>query len=124
MSTRRGFALVAEWERGYTERFGVTYNDFKFGVDPQSPLSWAGQPTAMGQARTRKDSSRWLQEVWKTNAMVDPRQSFDRIDDSPLGRVAKEPGSSGRWAKRPAIALEYAASAVSWGHRPWDQEAT
>ena len=22
----------AEWERGYTERFGVTYNDFEFGV--------------------------------------------------------------------------------------------
>lgn len=62
-----------EWEKGYSERFGVVFNDFRFGNDTNSPSGgWAGQPTAAGQTRTRKDSSRWLQAVWETNALVDP----------------------------------------------------
>ena len=60
----------------HTERFGVTYNDFEFGVDPQSPKGWAGQPTAKGQTRTQKDSSRWLQAVWTQTALVNPRPFF------------------------------------------------
>ena len=63
-----------EWERGYTERFGVVFNDFKFGDDPDSPKGWAGQPTAKGQVRTRKNSSFWLQQVWERNALVDPTE--------------------------------------------------
>ena len=60
-----------EWERGYTERFGVVFNDFGFGFDPRAPTDPMHQPTA-NQTRTRKDSSRWLEEVWRRNALVDP----------------------------------------------------
>eukprot|EP01062_Namystynia_karyoxenos_P066292 TRINITY_DN60252_c0_g1_i1.p1 TRINITY_DN60252_c0_g1~~TRINITY_DN60252_c0_g1_i1.p1 ORF type:complete len:592 (+),score=171.38 TRINITY_DN60252_c0_g1_i1:76-1776(+) len=60
-----------EWERGYTERFGVVFNDFGFGDDPLSPPGWAGKPT-LKQKRTRKGSSRWLQRVWEGNRLVDP----------------------------------------------------
>lgn len=63
-----------EWERGFTERFGTVFNDFHFGVDPNAPKGWAQQPTASGQVRTPKDSVRWLGEVWKANAVVDPTQ--------------------------------------------------
>ena len=61
-----------EWERGYTERFGVQFNDFAFGEDPHAPVDQQHQPTEAGQKRTPKDSLRWLQSVWKANAMVDP----------------------------------------------------
>ena len=91
----------AEWERGYTERFGVTYNDFEFGVDPQSPKGWAGQPTAKGQTRTRKDSSRWLQEVWTQNALVDPRPFFANHAGNPKQtNEAKTPTPDPGWARR------------------------
>ena len=85
----------AEWERGYTERFGVTYNDFEFGVDPQSPKGWAGQPTAKGQTRTRKDSSRWLQEVWTQNALVDPRPFFANSNHPRQSEVNPPPPTPG-----------------------------
>lgn len=62
-----------EWERGFTERFGVSYNDFKFGQDPDSPPGWAQKPTAGAQVRTQKGSNKYLQAVWKANELIDPR---------------------------------------------------
>jgi beta-glucosidase/6-phospho-beta-glucosidase/beta-galactosidase len=61
-----------EWEKGFTERFGVVYNDYAFGFDPNAPQNQENQPTADNQVRTRKDSSCWLQEVWANNGLVDP----------------------------------------------------
>ena len=61
-----------EWERGYSERFGVVYNDFAFGDDPDAPPGDAPSPTAADQARARKDSSRWLQRAWAANAVMPP----------------------------------------------------
>jgi len=62
-----------EWERGYTERFGVVFNDFGFGHDPNAPTNVNKQPTRK-QKRTRKSSSRWLQKVWVANALIDPNE--------------------------------------------------
>mmetsp|Transcript_65589 Transcript_65589/g.182927 ORF Transcript_65589/g.182927 Transcript_65589/m.182927 type:complete len:736 (-) Transcript_65589:499-2706(-) len=74
-----------EWERGYVERFGVTFSEFHFKADRK--LSGAGQrlnfsgeaktvaknqPTAGRQMRTRKESSCWLEAVWRSNGLVDP----------------------------------------------------
>ena len=53
-----------EWEMGYKERFGVVYTNFTT------------------QERTRKDSSRWLQAVWASNALVDPFVFF-KLKDGP-----------------------------------------
>lgn len=61
-----------EWERGFVERFGTTYTNFAFGHDPNSPPGWAQTPTAHNQSRMVKDSNKWLQAVWKANAVVDP----------------------------------------------------
>lgn len=61
-----------EWERGYQERFGVTYTDYMLGPDPQASGAKASQqPTAGKQVRRRKDSSCWLEAVWKDNALLD-----------------------------------------------------
>jgi len=61
-----------EWERGFTERFGVVYNDFQFGRDPDAPPGSFQKPTAAGQVRTPKESAKWLSQVWGGNALVDP----------------------------------------------------
>merc|ERR1712176_14168 len=44
-----------EWEMGYTERFGLVYNDYGFGFDPASPSHQEHQPTTK-QNRSLKDS--------------------------------------------------------------------
>jgi hypothetical protein len=61
-----------EWERGYSERFGTVYTDYVFGWDAQSPTNRKSQPTPGKQMRRRKDSSCWLEAVWRGNALVDP----------------------------------------------------
>jgi len=61
-----------EWEMGYAERFGSTYNDFEFGLDSQSPVDQTNQPTAGKQFRRRKQSSCWLEGLFVTNQLVDP----------------------------------------------------
>jgi len=68
-----------EWEMGYSERFGVVHNDFRFGSDLQAPQTKKGgwsQPQAINeyesQQRTRKLSSYWLQWVWSGRGLVDP----------------------------------------------------
>jgi len=61
-----------EWERGYQERFGVTYTDYMLGPDPLANGEYASQqPTPGKQVRCRKDSSCWLEAVWKDNALLD-----------------------------------------------------
>mmetsp|Transcript_94308 Transcript_94308/g.262431 ORF Transcript_94308/g.262431 Transcript_94308/m.262431 type:complete len:184 (-) Transcript_94308:108-659(-) len=61
-----------EWERGYVERFGTTFNDFAFGKDEGAPANSLKQPTQGHQRRQRKNSSCWLEAVWTANALVDP----------------------------------------------------
>mmetsp|Transcript_15880 Transcript_15880/g.31117 ORF Transcript_15880/g.31117 Transcript_15880/m.31117 type:complete len:565 (+) Transcript_15880:37-1731(+) len=61
-----------EWERGYTERFGLVFNDYSFGTDKNSPTNQDHQPTPKDQRRYLKDSACWFMEVWKFNSMVDP----------------------------------------------------
>jgi beta-glucosidase len=62
-----------EWEMGYTERFGLVFDDFKFGLDPNTSADSGNQPTAAGQVRTPKDSACWFKKgLWTTNALVDP----------------------------------------------------
>lgn len=61
-----------EWERGFTERFGVTFNNFQFGEDPDAPPGAFQKPTPTGQVRTPKESAKWLSQVWARNALVDP----------------------------------------------------
>jgi len=66
-----------EWNSGYAERFGTTFNDFAFGADPDSPAGgFAPMPTAGSQVRTRKDSSCWLEAVWRGNALVSYGSGF------------------------------------------------
>jgi beta-glucosidase/6-phospho-beta-glucosidase/beta-galactosidase len=60
-----------EWERGYLERFGVVFNDFGMGHDPNAPADQDHQPTT-DQKRTPKDSLNWMKAVWAANAIVDP----------------------------------------------------
>jgi beta-glucosidase/6-phospho-beta-glucosidase/beta-galactosidase len=125
-----------EWERGYSERFGVTFSDFNFspvgssagapnggdvnssgvnssgvnssgvnssgvnssrelsgrkaGISAQlsgnssrkaQDLSSTWEPTAGRQIRTRKESSCWLEAVWRSNQLVDPyTQPYGCID--------------------------------------------
>jgi len=61
-----------EWEQGYKQRFGVVYNDYQLGPDPNGPLPLTPQPTEGQQWRRRKDSSCWLETVFRTNSMADP----------------------------------------------------
>ena len=60
-----------EWERGYTERFGVMYNDYGFGTDVHTATNQDHQPTT-NQSRTPKDSACWFKEVWASNKLSDP----------------------------------------------------
>ena len=62
-----------EWEMGYVERFGVIFNDFKFGEDPNTSANSNDQPTAGAQVRTKKDTACWFEQgLWKTNSLLDP----------------------------------------------------
>jgi len=90
-----------EWEMGYSERFGVIWNDFLFDVDPDAPnettpvfdphqgrvtgpcgmacvlgngnlASQPGPRNAYQQTRHPKNTALWLQWVWETNTVVDP----------------------------------------------------
>jgi len=61
-----------EWDKGYVERFGTTYVDFAYGDEKNSPKGPASKPTEGFQTRTRKDSSCWLEAVWRRNALVSP----------------------------------------------------
>jgi hypothetical protein len=57
-----------EWEQGYVQRFGVVYNDFVFGDDPNGTTKHR-EPTEGTQVRRRKESSCWLEAVWTENAL-------------------------------------------------------
>lgn len=72
-----------EWERGFTERFGVVFNDFSFGDDPNAPPGSFQKPTAAGQVRTPKESAQWLSKVWASNAMVDPTNAAGPVCTDP-----------------------------------------
>ena len=99
----RGFAAWSfadnfEWERGYSERFGVMYNEFSFkplsdnnAPQPSTPVynahtgrldgvcgstcAMADVPnpfTAVNQTRHAKNSLLWLQWLWRSNEIPDP----------------------------------------------------
>ncbi|CAE7741059.1 BGL1B, partial [Symbiodinium pilosum] len=51
-----------EWEMGYPIRFGVTFNNYNLGLDPNAPLPNTAVPTPGFQLRRRKDSSCFLEE--------------------------------------------------------------
>jgi beta-glucosidase/6-phospho-beta-glucosidase/beta-galactosidase len=83
-----------EWEKGYTERFGVLYTDYNAGEDdnsptPESPVydintgvvsgkcgvacSLAAKPDpskAMTQTRHAKHSALWLQWLWQSKGVL------------------------------------------------------
>jgi beta-glucosidase/6-phospho-beta-glucosidase/beta-galactosidase len=59
-----------EWEQGFRERFGTTFNDFALRLDRLGKPS--NEPTQGRQVRTRKMSSCWLEAVWRSNELVDP----------------------------------------------------
>jgi beta-glucosidase/6-phospho-beta-glucosidase/beta-galactosidase len=60
-----------EWEQGYNERFGVTFTIYDLGKDVNSPGD-SSEPTAGRQGRIRKDSSCWLEKLWRSNSLVEP----------------------------------------------------
>jgi len=61
-----------EWADGYRPRFGTTYVDFALGSDWQAPHSKNLQPTAGKQWRRRRDSSCWLEALWRGGALLSP----------------------------------------------------
>merc|ERR1711971_363192 len=81
-----------EWEMGFTERFGMMYDDFTAGVDENSPNADTPvynphdgtmtrkcgqacvrpQPLSNGQTRHAKNSLLWMMQIWKTNQLPDP----------------------------------------------------
>jgi hypothetical protein len=61
-----------EWEMGYAERFGTTFTDFAPKQDPRGPAGSSMQPSEGHQRRERKQSSCWLEAVWRSNQLVDP----------------------------------------------------
>jgi len=85
-----------EWERGYIERFGTSYNDFAFGFDPNGPDN-SSQPTAGQQKRRRKTTSCWLEAVWTGNSLVDPNgPSFTGcVTSAVFNRTYSDPRSAG-----------------------------
>jgi len=63
-----------EWERGYQERFGATYTNFQYGYDERAPANNNSQPTEGTQWRQRKDSSCWLEAVYRGNKLISPKK--------------------------------------------------
>ncbi|CAJ1385511.1 unnamed protein product [Effrenium voratum] len=61
-----------EWEMGYKERFGITFVDYNFGLDPNAPLPNTAVPTPGNQLRRRKKSSCFLEMLWRNNKMTSP----------------------------------------------------
>ncbi|CAE7868570.1 BGLU4 [Symbiodinium microadriaticum] len=61
-----------EWEMGYPIRFGTAYVDYNPGLDSDAPLPNTHVPTAGFQLRRRKDSSCYLEQVWRENMMMPP----------------------------------------------------
>merc|ERR1712130_748036 len=85
-----------EWEMGYTERFGLVYNDYNYTTDTNSPgedspvydansgkitgkcglpcrLNAQPDPTyASRQTRHVKNSLLWMQSVWRSGELTDP----------------------------------------------------
>jgi len=101
----RGFAAWSyadnyEWERGYSERFGVMFNDFRFGHDPNAPdpatpvynaqtgkldgtcgiecayngIPSANATTAYGQTRHAKGALLFLQWLWRSSELPSPNR--------------------------------------------------
>lgn len=62
-----------EWDQGYTERFGATFTEYNFGLDPNAPTRESSQPTEGKQMRQRKESSCWLEAVWAYNELIGPK---------------------------------------------------
>eukprot|EP00438_Fugacium_kawagutii_P017399 Skav229238 [mRNA] locus=scaffold2154:86123:89794:+ [translate_table: standard] len=61
-----------EWEEGYVERFGITFVDYNFGLDPNAPLPNGHVPTPGQQLRRRKKSSCFLEQLWRNNRLLSP----------------------------------------------------
>lgn len=72
-----------EWNAGYSVRFGTTYVDYSYGFDPNAAVNQQRQPTAGRQWRRRKESSCWLEVVWRSQRLVDPgSDAFEGCVDS------------------------------------------
>lgn len=85
-----------EWERGYTEKFGLMFADLALGDDPDSPgpdapmynphtgalegkcgarclvTSTPAKGAASSQTRHAKNSLLWLQWLWRSGELPDP----------------------------------------------------
>jgi len=129
----RGFAAWSladnyEWEKGFSERFGVMYNDFKFKSlsDPNAPgmdtpvydaatgklegtcgiaCAMTGMPdpaAAMNQTRHAKNALLWLQWLWRSSVIPDPA----RFLTGTIGGDVCYGASGSTYAPNPAAASD------------------
>ncbi|CAK0792688.1 unnamed protein product [Prorocentrum cordatum] len=83
-----------EWEQGFRERFGTTYNDFAHKPDRHGRPS-DKVPTEGRQVRTRKMSSCWLEAVWRSNELVDPDSFGGCVPQGVFAGKFSLPGAAG-----------------------------
>lgn len=61
-----------EWSAGYKPRFGLIRNEYNFGpTGKKGPIPGYPQPR-VGQVRWRKNSSCYLEAVWRANQLINP----------------------------------------------------
>jgi beta-glucosidase len=93
-----------EWGMGYKERFGVVFNDFKFGLDLNTATNHDEQPTAGSQIRTPKDTSCWFKQgLWKSNSLIDP-VAFSKT------------GGCDSWVRPMVTGTEFGVNVGGWLH--------